>query len=195
MKTMYLSLGAIIAILLIAGCSNDDHGSMMINPGSVNFTITPPDGADGVRLDDGITLTFAKSVDKSVTERNFRLISEEDMSDSTCPVNMTMGHGDMNMAMGDSSMMAHLDESHGTGGRYFWNGDSTECTFRPDSMMRPGMRYMVHMGEGMVRMMEERMGSMEMMAGHGVGMMSGHMMNHFTTMDTSGTGSGHDSHH
>ncbi|HLF15216.1 MAG TPA: hypothetical protein VI932_10050 [Bacteroidota bacterium] len=195
MKTILLCLTAILPILLIAGCSGDDHGSMMTNPGSTNFTIAPADGANGVRLDDGIILTFSKSVDKSVTEGNFHLISERDMADSACPVNMMMGHGDMDMAMGDSSMMDHLVDRHNTGGRFYWNGDSTQCTFQPDSMMQSGMRYMVHMGPEMTRMMEGRMGDMGMMGGHGGGMMNDHMILHFQTIDTTAVGSGHDGHH
>ncbi len=195
MKTIMLFLGGILAALMIAGCSGDHHGSMLTNPGSTNFTIAPTDGAVNVRLDAGITLTFLKSVDKSVTERNLRLISEEDMADSTCPVNMTMGHGDMDMAMGDSSMMDHLDDVHSGDGRFYWNGDSTQCTFQPDSMMQSGMRYMVHMGSAMMQMMEDRMGDMGMMGGHGAGMMNDHMVLHFQTIDTSVVESGHDGHH
>lgn len=195
MKNCMLSLGGVLATLLIIGCSADDHGSMLTNPGSTNFTIDPADGAGNVRLDAGITLTFSRSVDKAVTEGELHLISERDMADSSCPVNMMMGHTDMDMAMGDSAMMDHLGDRHSTEGRFSWNGDSTQCTFQPDSMMQSGMRYMIHLGPEMMRMMEDRMGDMGMMGGHGGAMMTDHMMLHFQTLDTSGVGSGHDGHH
>jgi hypothetical protein len=195
MNTTMLCMAAIGSFLLLAGCTSDHHTSMITDPGSTNFTTIPADGAIEVRLDAGITLTFSESVDKSVTERGLHLISESDMADSTCPVNMAMGHGNMDMAMGDSSMMDHLDEYHSTGGRFYWNGDNTECTFQPDSMMQSGMRYMVHMGSEMIQMMEDRMGDMGMMGGHGSGMMSADMMLHFQTIDTTAVGSGHDGHH
>jgi hypothetical protein len=57
------------------------------------------------------------------------------------------------------------------------------------------MSYMIHMGAEMVQMMQSRMGEMGMMQGHGTGTMSGDMMYHFTTMDTTRTGGGHDGHH
>jgi hypothetical protein len=194
--TILSAMIAVTALIVgVAGCTADDHNTMMIDPPVSGFTIAPADGATGVRLDAGITLSFQKKVDRAVTEANIRLISLADMADSNCPVNNMMGHTEMEATMLDSAMMGHLDDVHHAPGRFVWSGDSLECVFYPDSLMMTGMQYMIHMGPDMTKMMEDRMGSMDMMGGHGAGMMSDHMMFHFTTMDTTGAGSGHDGHH
>ena len=54
---------------------------------------------------------------------------------------------------------------------------------------------MLRMNREMTKMIEQRMGSMGMMGGHGTGMISGEMMFHFFTMDTTSLGSGHNGHH
>lgn len=195
MKTILAALFAIVAAFSLGGCVGGDHDPMMATPGTGGVTVSPSDGEANVRLDAGVTLTFVEPVDRSVTEADFHLISESAMADSTCPVNAEMGHGDMGFAMGDSSMMAHVNETHGVPGRFLWNGDSTQCSFLPDSMMAPSTRYMIHLGGRMMQMMEERMGGSGPMGGHGTGMMAGQMMLHFRTIDTTVTGSGHDGHH
>ncbi len=192
---MYKILFSIAAVMIFAvvGCSKDDHASMMTNSTSPKITVTPGDGATNVRLDEGIAFTFEKPVDRGTTERNIHLFSEKDMADSTCPMSTMMGHGMMDSAMTDSMTMNHLISRHSTHGHFQWNSDSTLCTFRPDSMMMAGMRYMIHVGREMMQMMEDRMGNMGMMAGHGSGMMSRDVMYHFQTMPA--TGGGHDDHH
>jgi hypothetical protein len=140
----------------------------------------------GVRLDAAVTTTFAGPADRAMVERELHLISERAITRSGCPDSATMSHPDMAHCMADSAMMRHLDAYHAVPGRFGWNAAGTVCTFRPDSMMTPLTRHMIHMGGGMMDMMEGRMG------GHGSGMMSGHMMLHFTTMDGNG---GHDGHH
>ncbi len=201
MKNKFFYLAAAAAIIVFAGCSSDDHNSMMTNPNESVFSVRPADGTTGIRLDAAVSFTFSRGVDRNVAERNIRLIAEKDMADSTCPLNMMMWHGDMETAMRDSGMMRHLDDSHSTHGYFEWSDESTECVFRPDSMMYPGMRYMIHVGSEMVRMMGDRMGpmgtmgTMGTMGGHGSGMMSDHMMYHFVTMDTTDSGSGHEDHH
>jgi hypothetical protein len=97
--------------------------------------------------------------------------------------------------MMDSAKMHHLDLIHSTRGKFVWNADNTQCTFRPDSMMAPKMQYMIHFGPDMVGMMQTKFGGMEMMSGHGSGVMSNEMMRHFSTLDTASTGSGHAGHH
>ena len=195
MKTIVIST-ALVIIAMITGCTKDNQGSMITGSTAPQITVTPSDGATYVRLDAPVTLTFAKAVDRSITERNLHLFSQKDMDDSTCPMSMMLiTHGMMNPAMIDSTMMNHLIAQHGTHGRFQWNGGNTTCSFLPDSRMMPNMSYMVHMGREMTQMMEERMGSMGMMGDHGAGMMSGDMMYHFRTMDTTSTGSGHDGHH
>ena len=91
--------------------------------------------------------------------------------------------------------MRHLDQIHSTRGRFLWNADSTECTFRPDSMMTSKTQYMIHLGQDMVGMMEARMGEMASMGGHGSGMTSREMILHFVTLDTATSGGGHGGHH
>ena len=183
-----------VVIVCITGCSKDST-SMMGSSQTVNFTVNPKDGTTGVRLDAGITVNFAKSVDRTVIEKNLHLISEFDMVDSLCPISDSMGHGMMGNAMMDSMKMNHLMVQHRSSGKFQWNGNNTRCILQPDSMMMPNMRYMIHMGSDMIKMMESQMGDMNMMGNHGTGMMKNDMFYHFTTMDTSKVGSGHDGHH
>lgn len=181
---------ALLAGSLLAGCSKDSPMSPGL-PGKAPLSVSPADGGIGVRLDAAVTLTFAAPVDRNLVERELHLISERAMARSGCPDSATMTHPDMAHCMADSAMMRHLDAYHAIPGRFGWNAAGTVCTFRPDSMMTPLARHMIHMGRGMMDMVESRMGGGRM-GNHGSGMMSGHMMLHFTTMDTSG---GHDGHH
>ncbi len=175
---------------LLVGCSNDSMMSPR-RPMTLGFAMSPADGATGVRLDAAVTLTFTARVDQAVVARNLHLISERAIADSMCPDSATMSHPDMTHCMADSAMMRHLDEAHATPGSFSWNTDGTVCTFRPDAMLSPMTRHMIHMGREMMDMLGNPAEG-GMMGGHGAGMMSGHMMLHFTTMDTT---SGHDGHH
>ena len=182
-----------VVTLALIGCSRD---SLPVTASQQSpIVVNPGDGQSGVRLDAGIILTFAEPVDRSVVERDFHLISEWAMADSLCSFSADMNHGNMMTAMSDSTKMHHLDQNHSTRGGFLWNNESTVSTFKPDSMMTPKMQYMIHMGREMVEMMENRVGAMGMMGGHGSGMMSNDMMLHFWTMDTTGTGGGHRGHH
>ncbi len=190
---MYIKSMAImfVASVIIGGCSKNSTTGEDTTAPSANLIVSPSDGQSAVRLDAAVALTFAKPVDRAVVERNFHLISQQAMADSLCPDSTMLSHGGMMTIMADSSMMRHMDQVHAARGRFTWSGDSTLCTFRPDSMMTPRMQYMIHMGGEMMQMLERRMGSMGMMDGHGTGMMSNDMMYHFATMDTTGSGHGH----
>lgn len=195
---MYLKSFVVVVLVAIgvAGCSkNSSSPSGTTRTPPANLTVSPSDGEGNVRLNAAVTFTFGRSVDRAVVERTVHLISERAMADSLCPDSLMMSHGGMSNAMMDSSMMRHYGQVHATRGRFTWNGDSTMCTFRPDSMMAPRTQYMIHMGREMMQMMRNRMGDMGMMGGHGSGMMQDDMMLHFATMDTSGTGGGHGGHH
>jgi len=181
---------ALLAAVLLTGCSNDSQSPTAATP--QNLTVSPADGATGVRLDAEVTLTFASPVGRDVVERDFHLISERAMADSTCPESTAMDHGAMADWMADTTMMGHMDVYHSMPGRFSWNGTGTACTFQPDSMMTPVTRYMIHMGREMMDMVEHRTGGGGMMPGHGTGMMTGDMMLHFATMDTA---DGHAGHH
>ena len=183
---------AIVFSIVMLGCQGDD--AMMQSGNQDALTISPVDEQQNVRLDGVITLTFAKPVDRKTVERDFHLLSERDMADSLCPVGQAMNHGMMSTTMMDSMKMNHLMQQHRTDGKLSWQSDM-QCIFRPDSMMMPNMQYMIHLGEDMMRMMEARMGSMNMMGNHGQGMMQEQMMYHFRTMETTKLGSGHASHH
>ncbi len=183
MKTVMLSIVTLVAAAIIAGCS-DRSVSPDESFDQAQFTVTPGDGVANVNLDTPIVFTFRKSADRQNVERNFFLISEKGMADSLCPVSTMMSHGNMMTAMSDSSKMHHLDQYHSTRGRFTWNGESTQCTFQPDSLMTSGTHYMIHIGRDMVRMIEQRMGDMGMMGGHGTSIMSSDMMLHFWTNDT-----------
>lgn len=184
-----------LIVLGVTGCSKDSSSPNGTTPTSpANLTVNPADGQANVRLDAAVTLTFSRSVDRAVVERSVHLISERMMADSLCPDSSMMPHGGMSGVMMDSSMMRHMGQVHATRGRFTWNGDTTECYFRPDSMMTPRTQYMIHMGSAMMQMMRGRMSEMGTMSGHGSGMMQDDMMFHFVTMDTSGTGGGHHGH-
>ena len=188
MRHSILIAGLLIGGLLV-GCSN--QSSSMISPtGATLVSVSPADGATGVRLDAPLTLTFSAPVDREIVQREVHLISELAIADSVCPDSATMSHPDMAHCMADSAMMRHLDEVHATSGSFSWNAAGTACTFQPGAWMVPTSGYMIHIGRGVTDMMG---GSMdEMMDGHGSGMMSRDLMLHFTTTDTS---SGHDGHH
>jgi hypothetical protein len=173
---------ALLAGILLAGCSNDSPSPTAAAP--QDLTVSPADGATGVRLDAAVTITFASQVDQDVVERDLHLISEHAMTDSTCPESTTMDHGAMADWMTDSTLMHHMDLYHSTHGRFSWNGSGTACTFQPDSTMTPVTQYMIHMGHEMMDMVEHGTGGGGMMPGHGTGMMSGDVMLHFATMDT-----------
>lgn len=193
---MIMKHAAIALPLLAGGCSKEttmpDQPETLVE--SFLF-LNPADGQTSVRLDAPITLTFARSLDRAVVERGFHLIREKDMADSLCPVSSIVDHGSMMSAMADSATMAHIDRNHTTPGRFLWNADSTGCSFTPDSLLSPQTRYMIHMDREMSQMMEQRVGSMGTMDGHGTGIMSGEMMFHFFTIDTTSSGGGHSGHH
>lgn len=193
---------AVLVTVIITGCSKND-----MNPteSAQEVLITDPgDNSAAVRLDKQIQLSFAKPVDRAVVEKNFHLINEKMMMDSACIYGKNMMHGSMSMVMMDSSKMNHFINDHYTPGSFEWNAELTQCTFTPDSLLEPNTEYMMHFGDDMIQMMDERMGDMMdggmmgggqgNMGGMGSGQMMGHMIWHFTTMDTT-TGSGHSGHH
>ncbi|MHB1050276.1 MAG: Ig-like domain-containing domain [Bacteroidota bacterium] len=182
----------VFASFIFFGCTVDET-TMATNPTTPVLTIYPSDNQTDVTQTTPITLSFNKAVDKSVVEANFRLMNERSYMDSLCPVSKTMEHGSMTMSMLDSVKMNHLDSIHGLNGTFVWNSDGTSCSFIPDTLLYPGMHHMVHLREGMIKMMESTMGSMGMMGRTGMGSGMG-MTFHFTTVSTT-LGGGHDSHH
>ena len=177
-----IPVAALLAGVLLTGCSKDSPSPTTATP--ENLTVSPADGATGVRLDAAVTITAASPVDRDVVERDLHLISEHALTDSTCPGFTTMHHGSMSDWMADSTLMHHLDQYHSMHGRFSWNASGTACAFQPDSMMTPVSRHMIHLGHEMMDMVEHRTGGGGMMPGHGTGMMSGDVMLHFATMDT-----------
>ena len=191
MKQLFVLL---FAALVLIGCEKDDT-IIAADPASSYLTISPSDNQSSVTQSTPITLTFSKAVDKSVVEKNFRLMNERSYVDSLCPVSPTMGHGLMMNSMLDSMKINHLDSIHGLKGTFVWSADSKTCTFIPDTLLRPGMQHMIHLREEMTRMMEQQMGSMGMTGRSGIGNGMG-MTFHFITKSTGGnSGGGHDSHH
>lgn len=179
MNTLSFTLLALAT--LIVGCSRESSSPMQ--PAMKVLTASPADGATNVRLDAVVTLDFGAAMNTDAVERGLHLLAEPDMF-SGCP-DPTMGsHGTMDSAMDDANMLRHMVEQHGSTGRYSWNESGTACTFKPDSLMRPQTRYMVHMSGEMLNMMSQA----------GVGMMrgrmnsAGEMMLHFqtTTLDDHG---------
>lgn len=186
-------LAMIAAAVLAAGCDRanpaDDDNSI-----EAPLQISPVDNSLDVPTSSWVRLTFQRPVDRSVVERNFRLMDERSYPDSLCPVSTAMGHGSMGTSMMDMGKMAHLDSIHALRGTFTWNGDSTACTFRPDSLLRPSMQHMVHLRQEMIDMVEGRMGSMGMMGRNGMGGGTG-MAFHFVTATTAGPSRDHDGHH
>ncbi len=182
----------VIISTFVIGCASDDMTTAM-DPVISNLTISPSDNQSGVSTSSAITLTFAKAVDQTIVEKNFRLMNERSYTDSLCPVSTAMNHGQMSMSMMDSMKMNHLDSIHALSGIFYWSADGKSCTFKPDSILYPGMQHMIHLRDGMVRMMESSMGSMGMMGRNGMGSGMG-MTFHFTTVSSTLSG-GHDSHH
>jgi hypothetical protein len=192
-----ITLGAIgIAAVAFFGCTkNSSELVATTQQPAPSFAVSPSDGQGGVRLDAAVELSFAKPVDGVVVQRNLHLMSELSMSDSLCPTPVMGLHGSMTDIMADSTMMRHMDQAHSIRGTFSWNADSTKCRLVPDSMMVPRTLYMVHMGGEMMDMLKQRIGDVGIMTGHGSGMMSRDMVVHFSTLDTTGGGGGHDSHH
>lgn len=197
MKTRQeITFTALAIALGFFGCTK--NSSDLIGNGqsfSGGVAVSPADGAAGVRLDATVILSFAKPVDGAIVQRNLHLMSEVSMSDSLCPNPVMGAHGSMMNIMTDSTLMRHMDQAHSIKGKFSWNSDSTRCYFTPDSMMTPRTLYMIHMGGEMMDMLEQRVGDTSMMTGHGSGMMRKEMMLHFTTLDTTSGGGGHDGHH
>lgn len=105
------------------------------------------------------------------------------MADSSCPIGNSMGHGMMSASMMDSMKMKHVIDRHRTSGTFRWNENNMECTFTPDSLLHPSMRYMVHMGSEMMNMMNGQMDHMGMMGGRNNSNMSQDKFVHFKTHD------------
>lgn len=161
------SLALVLPWLLTVGCANHESA---VSPGAVMVRTTPASGATGVALDAPVVLEFASQVERATAESGFHLLAEGDLTGSC---SMMGGHGTMEDVMRDPAMLEHMDQFHSTHGSYHWNTAGTVCTFDPDSLMHPGMRYMVHMSGDMVGMMEH-MGGCTTCAG-------ADMMIHFET--------------
>lgn len=175
-----------LLVLVLAGCSKNTLVEPTPIPDAPVLRTAPDHGATAVRLDAVVTLDFGVAVEPDVAEGAFRLLSEVDMTGS-CPVPDMSAHGSMDAIMADSTKLSHMDAYHATPGRFEWNEARTMCTFRPDSLMRPQTRYMLHLGRPMLEMLEGRGGSM----GGGPMMASGDMTSHFTTT----TADDHNGHH
>jgi hypothetical protein len=184
----------VFSALVFFGCKKNSPSPLTEPAASAEFIIAPSDNETNVSQNVSIVLSFNKSVDTKVVENNFRLINELAYVDSLCPVSKTMNHGSMMMSMKDSMKMNHMDSIHGLKGTFTWSGDSKTCVFKPDTLLRPGMQHMVHMGEETAKMMESAMGTMGMMGQSGMGSGMG-MAFHFYTKTADGSSGGHASHH
>ena len=177
MKTRVPFALALPLFLLSAGCSKESTA-----PPRPTLSITPADGAAGVRLDASVVLDFTAPADRPTVEGSFHLLWEGAMNDSLCSSD-SMVVGDMTSMMADRGMMDYMVGAHATAGQFHWNGDA-QCVFTPDQPMAPDSRYMIYLGPEMAGMMD----SETMMGSHG---MSSEMTLHFTTLDPAS----HDGHH
>lgn len=196
MNTLKKSLPfiAILLTFLTAGCSKNDNINNPMQSIQQAMVTEPADNSTEVRLDKNIQLIFAKPADRFTVEKNFHLINEKTMLDSLCIWGNSM-HDNMSSVMMDLSMMNHFVSNHSTRGSFNWNSDFTQCTFTADSLLQSNTRYMMHFGEEMVDMMDENRINMMEGSGMGIGEMQGHMMWHFTTIDSTDPGTGHEEHH
>lgn len=178
----------IVILLVLAvtavGCSSKTYTPTQ--PVSRILTTVPVDNATEVRLDAAVTLDFGTGVDRAVVERGAHLIAESDMF-SVCPDTSMGSHGTTESMMDDAGMLQHMGASHATAGSFSWNAAGTACTFRPESLMQPQTRYMVHMSSEMLGMM--RAAGVSMMDGRMN--TAGDMMLHFRTIPADE----HDGHH
>lgn len=177
-KPFFLAIALVLA--LAPGCSKQSTSPSPVPEG---LSISPSDGAVGVRLDAAVTLSFGSAVDRSIVERSFHLLSEAAMTDSMCLVDSSSAI-DMTSMMTDSDMMGHMLQTHAVPGTFRWNGD-TECVFTPDSGMTPDTRYMIVVEGEMPDMMNGTP-----MPGHD-STAERRMALHFTTLEASS----HDAHH
>jgi hypothetical protein len=184
MKTLIIFIiVGIIASTIIIGCNKSSPVSSEATT-APQLSILPSDASSNINVTTNVSLTFSKPVYRTIVTQNLFLISERNISDSLYSMSSMMGHGTMMDVMADSAKMHYLDHYRSMHGTFSWNGDSTQCIFHPDSLLTPNTQYMVHLRSGMVKMMEQQMGSMGMMGNRGTGMMSSEMMFHFTTKDT-----------
>ncbi|MBI2420232.1 MAG: Ig-like domain-containing protein [Ignavibacteriales bacterium] len=192
-REIFSALFFVSVLIAVTGCKKQSTTPTEVSTvPATNISLVPVDNQTSVQLNQGIIVDFAKSVDVSVVENNFHLISQKDMADSTCPIGAMMNHTDMAMAMMDSMKMRHLDSIHSTKGKMVWSNNNKTLTFTPESLMQPKMQYMVHIGKQVMQMMQ----TVGNMSGHSNAQMMDDMMIHFTTMDTtSTTGGGHLGHH
>ena len=179
-RILWLTMLAAL-VLVAATCSKDS--SSPLSPAATELRITPADGATAVRLDAPVVLEFGLAADRPTVESGLYLMSEADMTTGPCP-DTTMGpHGTMLAMMGDTTMLHHMEQFHATHGHFTWNTAGTVCTFQPDSLMRPQMRYLVIMSGTMGRMMQSMGGRMSGGSMNGWG----DWMVHFQTMAPTNT--------
>jgi hypothetical protein len=146
----------------VAGCSEDSMA-----PSVQRVTVSPADGAIGVRLDEAVVLSFARPADRGAVERSFRLLGEGSMTDTLCSEDSTRV-GDMTKMMGDDGMMEHMLALHSIPGSFQWNGDR-ECAFVPTGWMEADRRYMIYLGAEMMDGMEGMDGMMSRVGTTGPG--------------------------
>ena len=165
----------IITSAIFSGCSMMNNNPT--NPTNGNFiSISPRDNSQDIGINQVVTIQFAAPVDSKTIEGNFVLISEKDISDSTCPVSKNMGHSDMNADMMDTSMMNHLKMTHHTSGTFKWNSDRTKCEFKSDASLSPNTEYMMYIDSDMMNHMKNVIFSNGMLNGV-MGMMDCDCMN------------------
>lgn len=183
MRTMKISAMAIIGLLWVMSCSNNDNMTQPIR-------VSPDDGETNVALSKNITLNFDEPMVRSVVQRNFHLMTTQKMNGIRDSMMTYMGMMGV-MSHGDSvsiydGMMRMMDNNT-MRGMFSWNADSTQCVFDPDSLMMGNVSYSMHFGREMMSMTGMMDGEGMMSDGnHGMmgdagGMMHGDMMTSFST--------------
>ncbi len=130
----------IVVLLIAVGCNFQHHGA---SPELVG--ITPVDGAAGIAVSTGITISFSESMDTQTCEERFGLYE-----------------GALD-ALPESGLPP-------LGGSFSWNADYTEMTFDPAVPLQASTAYSIVLREGMQE--EHHHDNMMMDHDHDGGMMS-----------------------
>lgn len=138
----------LIGLLLLAGCSNDDHD--MMSQSSTNSlsiaSIFPSDGATGISTSASVAIKFTEPVDTMSVMQHLHLAGGQPMHEWRDSLSHYGGFGMMSMGMEDH-MMNWMDSIH-TPGEFHWNGTQDSCEFVPDAALMDSTEYLCLLNEG-----------------------------------------------
>lgn len=188
MQGTMLNLALIVATLLTTTTIGCNKSNRMINGSPIQplIRVNPPDEATDVRLDASISLQFAVPMDTGLFRQRFHLMPA--MAMMACLDSLRSMH-----SLIDSTRMWQMMDSLSRPGHFNWNARRDSCVFRPDSLLQPNMRYMMHFGKEMMPggSMDNRMMAGSLIGRHEMPRMTNDFETHFSTLSTDE----HNSHH